>query len=170
MKVLIVRHAVAEERENWNQVGKPDDLRPLTKKGIQRFCEAVEGLCKLVPRIHHIYTSPLTRTVQTTELLANRYHDAQISTLNDLSPGGNLNVIKSLLSQNYTNEEDERVLCLVGHQPDLGELASFLISDNPESLIRFKKGGAAYFSFRPEQSQLQWLLTQRHLSFIGKVD
>ena len=57
MKLLLVRHAIAEERGPRY----PDDsLRPLTAAGIEKMREATAGIERLV-RPNRILTSPFTR-------------------------------------------------------------------------------------------------------------
>jgi phosphohistidine phosphatase len=44
MKLLIVRHAIAEEREDFARTGKDDRLRPLTDDGRKRMKQGARGL------------------------------------------------------------------------------------------------------------------------------
>ncbi len=75
MKLLVIRHGVAMEREEYRQqcaresAQEPDDgLRPLTSAGIRKMDKNARGLAKLVNHIDVLVTSPLVRAVQTAQM------------------------------------------------------------------------------------------------------
>src|SRR5215216_4822108 len=80
MKLVIVRHADAGDREEFAQTGKPDALRPLSEKGRQQMKEGAGGLLMLVPKVDLIVTSPYTRAVQTANLAAASYEAPVLET------------------------------------------------------------------------------------------
>ena len=43
MKLLLIRHAIAEEREDFARTGKDDRLRPLTDEGRKKMKQAARG-------------------------------------------------------------------------------------------------------------------------------
>ena len=49
MKLLLIRHAIAEEREDFARTGKDDRLRPLTDEGRKKMKQAARGLRKIAP-------------------------------------------------------------------------------------------------------------------------
>ena len=61
---------------------------------------------------------------------------------------------------------------LVGHMPDLAELASFLLTGNRNLNIEFKKGSicAIEVSSLPPRGPglLRWMLTPKHMRLFGK--
>jgi len=132
-ELYLVRHAIAAERgSEW-----PDDTkRPLTERGVSRFKEAVKGLRHLDVTVDEIFTSPLVRARQTAELLAAGL-DAKppVKVLDALAPGHSFT---SLMSQ-LAKVAKRRRVALVGHEPDLGELAAHLIGAG--RALAFKKGG-----------------------------
>ena len=65
MKLLLVRHAIAEEREEFERTGEPDDQRPLTSEGRKKMKRAAAGLGELVNKVDILATSPLARAQQT---------------------------------------------------------------------------------------------------------
>src|SRR3954452_17953551 len=65
MKLLLIRHAIAEEREDFGKTGKDDRLRPLTDEGRKKMKQAARGLQEIGPEIDLLATSPLTRAAQT---------------------------------------------------------------------------------------------------------
>ena len=132
-ELYLVRHAIAAERgSEW-----PDDTkRPLTERGISRFKEAVKGLRHLDVSVDEIFTSPLVRARQTAELLAAGLDGKPpVKVLEALAPGHSFT---SLMSQ-LAKVAKRRRVALVGHEPDLGELAAHLIGAG--RALAFKKGG-----------------------------
>ena len=66
MKVLLVRHAIAVDRDT---PGISDHLRPLTEEGAARFRKTARSLADLLtPDL--LLTSPLLRAKQTAEILS----------------------------------------------------------------------------------------------------
>ena len=132
-ELYLVRHAIAAERgSEW-----PDDnKRPLTERGISRFKEVVKGLRHLDVAVDEIFTSPLLRARQTAELLAAGLDGKPpVKVLEALAPGHSFT---SFMSQLAKVAKRRRVV-LVGHEPDLGELAAHLIGAG--RALAFKKGG-----------------------------
>ena len=132
-ELYLVRHAIAAERgSEW-----PDDTRrPLTERGIVRFKEAVKGLRKLGVQIDEIFTSPLVRAKQTAELLAAGLEGKPtVKVLDALAPG---HTSASVMTQ-LAKAAKRRRVALVGHEPDLGELAAHLIGAG--RALAFKQGG-----------------------------
>ena len=130
-RLYLVRHAVAEDRgPTW-----PDDtLRPLTARGQRRFAKAAAGFVRLEGLPDRILTSPLVRARQTAELLASAADDTPIDTLPSLSPDEPPAVLLAHLRRVPADR-----IALVGHEPDLGELAAVLLGASRP--LPFKKGG-----------------------------
>ena len=132
-EIYLVRHAIAAERgDDW-----PDDTkRPLTEEGISRFKEAVGGLKALDATIEEIFTSPLVRARQTADLLAAGVRGRPtVKLLDALAPGSPPATVMAQLAKSAKR----RCIALVGHEPDLGELAAYLIG--ARRALPFKKGG-----------------------------
>jgi phosphohistidine phosphatase len=132
-ELYLVRHAIAAERgPEW-----PDDTkRPLTERGITRFKETVKGLRRLDVEIEEIFTSPLIRAYQTAELLSEGLTgEPPVKVLDALAPGQTSGAVMSQLAK----AAKRRRVALVGHEPDLGELAAHLIGAG--RALAFKKGG-----------------------------
>ena len=132
-ELYLVRHAIAAERgSEW-----PDDTkRPLTERGVSRFKEAVKGLRHLDVTVDEIFTSPLVRARQTAELLAAGLDGKPpVKVLDALAPGHSFTALMSQLAK----VAKRRRVALVGHEPDLGELAAHLIGAG--RALAFKKGG-----------------------------
>ena len=165
MQLLIVRHSQAEKREDWNDIGNPDNLRPLTKRGLSRFAEATSGLDRFVEKIDHIYTSQYTRSIQTGEILHGHFTGSILTPIEELNPLADFRKIITRLK----DSSPESTIALVGHQPELSSLISFLLGSEKDLLIRFKKGGASLVSLLEGSAQLQWVLTQRQLCYLSTI-
>lgn len=132
-ELYLVRHAIAAERgSEW-----PDDTkRPLTERGINRFKEVVKGLRRLDITVDEVFTSPLVRARQTAEILASGLEGkAPVKVLDALAPG---HTAASVMTQ-LARVAKRRRVALVGHEPELGELAAYLIGAG--RALAFKKGG-----------------------------
>ncbi len=73
MHLLIIRHAIAEDRDSFAGSGKSDDLRPLTDEGRAKMELGAAGLRALLPDITLLAASPLTRAQQTAEIVGKEY-------------------------------------------------------------------------------------------------
>ena len=163
MNILLIRHAHAEDRKVWNTEGYPDSFRPLTNKGKRKFHDAAKNISKMLKSIDCIYTSQFTRAIETAEILKTFYEKADLEIISSLNPGADLTENEGLF-ENFSNDQ---TIAFIGHQPDIGDWASNLLNHKTDSLIRFKKGGAAYISYFHSKGQLQWLLTCNQLAALN---
>jgi phosphohistidine phosphatase len=135
VELLIVRHAIAEGRDmtKW-----PDDRgRPLTEDGATRFRKTAKGLGTFTNHPDLVLSSPLTRAWQTAEILAEEAGWPRPEELDALEPERRPEDIRSAL-QRHANTERVGV---VGHEPNLSELASHLLAGKPDAVdIDLKKG------------------------------
>jgi phosphohistidine phosphatase len=155
----LVRHAVAELRgEAWPD----DDLRPLSKDGARRMRQVVKGLAGIGVEIDVVLTSPLVRARETAALLgAGLLSRPRIVELDALAPGGTPLATMAALRP-FSKAEG---VALVGHEPDLGILAAWLLG-LPQPLA-FRKGAVcridvALWPPRPA-GQLVWFATSKIL-------
>ncbi|MFN2444655.1 MAG: phosphohistidine phosphatase SixA [Vicinamibacterales bacterium] len=164
--IYLVRHAIAGERGP----AYPDDrLRPLTPAGTARFKETVAGLRELDITIDLIITSPLVRARQTAELLAAGLPGKPpIEVLDALAPAGRTAIVVDTIAKHARRRQ--RRLALVGHQPDLGELGSRLLS--ARGTLELKKGGVARIELDGATpggpGTLHWMLPPRVLRKLGR--
>jgi len=129
--------------------------------------KAAHGLHTLLPGLTQIATSPLLRARQTAEIVAADYTDVEVVNLPALSPGTAPRAVLDWLR----TQPPEALLALVGHEPDLGQLASWLLAGKPSGFVQFKKGAAALIEFAGApaagKGTLTWLLTAAQLAEIG---
>ena len=73
MQLLVIRHAIAEEQEDFARSGRDDSERPLTDEGRDKMRRGIAGLRRMVSRIDLLASSQYTRARQTAELVAEGY-------------------------------------------------------------------------------------------------
>ena len=163
LELYLIRHGVAAERGPEY----PDDSkRPLTGKGISALRREVKVLNSLDVTFELIITSPLTRTKQTAEVFAEHLHGKPtVSQSDSLAPAGT----PAAVMQEIAKHPRKTRIALVGHEPNIGELAARLIG--ARSPIEFKKGAICRIDFDvlPPKAlgQLRWFLPPRVLRKIG---
>lgn len=160
MELLVIRHGVAEEREEFAASGQDDSLRPLTKEGRWKMERGARALRRALPSLNVVATSPFTRAAQTAKIVAAAYDDVGIEQLDALTPDGRPQAFLTWLRE---RDADDRVAA-VGHEPHLGALVYWLLTGTvTEGRIALKKGGACLLSFesqpRAGRATLIWSLT-----------
>src|SRR5213596_848636 len=118
MELLVIRHGSAEDAGR----GVEDSRRALTDAGRKEMKEVSAGLATIVETLDVIAASPLVRAQQTAEIVAKRYDDLSVDTLDALSPGSDPAAIVEWLRHQSSAE----VVAIVGHEPDLGSLVTWL--------------------------------------------
>lgn len=160
MKLLIVRHGQAGDREEFARTGQPDELRPLTEAGAREMTEVASALHRLVPKIDTLATSPFVRARQTAEEIAREY-DIPIVETDALEPDSPFEKFESWARRSARGD----ATAIVGHEPHLSGLAAWLIGRSGDARLELKKGGACLLEFDalPERASgtLCWLLTPR---------
>lgn len=170
MNILIVRHAIAEDRDAFALQNANDDERPLTDKGIARMQEAAQGLARIAPLIDLLAYSPLVRTRQTADILRPVLNAKQEEELDQLAPG--MGPIS--LSQWLARCSLDCGVCLVGHEPDLSELVAWLTAGKVDGFVNLKKGAACLVSCAndiapgPSRCKLIWSLSPKQLRMLAK--
>jgi phosphohistidine phosphatase len=165
MQLLVIRHAIAEERDAFAASGRDDSERPLTDEGREKMRRGAEGLRRLVPRIDLLASSPYTRALQTAELVAAAYARGRddIKVVDSLTPEAPLERVQSWVQR----QSKARVIAVVGHEPQLGLLTTWLMSGLRESRVELKKGGACLLEFEgqpgPGVGVMRWLMTAGQL-------
>jgi phosphohistidine phosphatase len=140
LEVYLIRHGLAAERSD----DYPDDSkRPLTSQGITKLRQEAQALDDLGVSFDLILTSPLVRTRQTADTFAETMKSKPtVTPIDALAPAGTPAAVIQELGKHARNK---RSVALVGHEPDIGELAARLIAArNP---IPFKKGAICRIDF-----------------------
>jgi phosphohistidine phosphatase len=163
-ELYLIRHGVAEERgDAW-----PDDAkRPLTEEGLSRMRKAVRGLARLGISIDVILTSPLVRARQTADIVAaGLVPRPSIVSIDALTPAGTF----AALAGDLENHAKKTSIALVGHEPNIGEIAARLIGSRHP--VEFKKGAVCRIDVEQlpphGPGDLRWFLPPRALRSIQK--
>src|SRR5450631_3878076 len=115
MELLIVRHAIAFERDR--QRWRDDGARPLSPAGIRQARKAAAGLKEFSKAPDRLLTSPLVRARQTAQILTEVAGWPRAEEIPELAPGENALSVLAVLGK----DRSQRV-AIVGHQPGLGDL------------------------------------------------
>ncbi len=138
MKVLLVRHAIAVDRET---PGLSDHLRPLTEEGANKFRKSARAISSLVTA-DAVLTSPLLRAKQTAEILA-RHWPGLILQENEALGNGSRESFEAALAR---LPKDSTVVA-VGHEPHVSEWTAEWLGAANTGAFAFKKGGVALIEF-----------------------
>jgi len=155
MNLYIARHA--EALPVGGGVVRDAD-RPLSKQGERDAAAVARALATLEPGTPLIVTSPLVRAQRTGDLFRKAFpRQATLETWEELAPGIRHRAIVSRL-HNLTSA----AVILVGHQPDLTNLISYLVADGAAE-IALAPGAVALLRLQPGvaagSARLHWLLT-----------
>ncbi len=134
MTLYLIRHAHAGE----SQPGDPNDhLRPLSRKG-QGQAETLARACaRLDIRFHRLFSSPYARAAETAAPLTRHTRGGRLELLSELTGDDYAGVLGAL---HRTLAKADTVVGLVGHEPYLGGLTSFLLGGAAGVGVRFRKG------------------------------
>jgi phosphohistidine phosphatase len=163
MNVILVRHGRAGSPVEFARSGMGDDLRPLTVEGRRRMRRNAEGLKAIVGKLDAIVTSPLVRAVETAQIVARAFGKVEMAELADLAPGGAREKVVRWLKE----QPNGSTVAIVGHEPTLSGLASWLVCGGDSHIFELKKGGACavHLADKPAEGagELLWLMTPRQL-------
>jgi len=169
MQLLMIRHAIAEERADFARTGRDDKFRPLTGEGRKRMRQGARGLRELVPKIDLLATSPLTRAAQTGAILDSIYGDLWEVEIPELAPDAELPAFLA-----WVERQKQETIAVVGHEPHMSHLFAWLVTGEPRPIFAFRKGGACLLDFpqevAPGAGLLLWALTPSQIRRIGERD
>src|SRR5712672_3723056 len=97
MELLIVRHAIAFERDR--QRWRDDAARPLSPVGIRQSRKAAAGLKEFSKAPDRLLTSPLVRARQTAQILTDVAGWPHAEEVNELLPGDSALAVLTLLGR-----------------------------------------------------------------------
>lgn len=152
MNLYLIRHSIAENIS----IEKKDFDRELTLEGKEVIIKTSKAWKNYIEQFDIVLSSPLTRAVQTAEIISSQLQSNQnIIRDNNLGTGSRTpDLIELLNSFNYEN------VAIVGHQPDLSihinnfcGTGSFNLVFPPAALakiefensIKYGKGRLVYF-------------------------
>ena len=159
-ELYIMRHGVAVER---GSPGFADDgKRTLTPEGRKKTILAVQGMIAVGVDLDWIVTSPLVRAAETAGIVADALgKKVPVDTCDELRPGGSAEALIAFLAHHANRK---RVM-VIGHEPDLSEMAGRLVGAGRRAHFSLKKAGCCLITFDdfPPKSpgKLVWWLTPR---------
>lgn len=167
MNIYILRHGLAVEQGSSGFTKDSD--RPLTPKGRRKLRKIGQAMKELELCFDCILSSPYVRARQTAEIIAQRLDLRKKLELSEaLTPGGSS---RRLIDEINQRDPAPKNLLLVGHEPCLSELISFLISGDTEIEVTMKKSGLCNLSvesLRHSQcARLEWLVTPKQLCLMA---
>lgn len=125
--------------------------------------EGAKALRSLVPRLDALATSPLTRAMETAEILAKAYDQGEPITVDALAPGQRPPAVAPWLRTQVTR----KTVAIIGHEPGLGSLASWLTAGSERSFLELGKGGACLLDLGERidagEAMLVWALRPSQL-------
>ncbi len=146
-----------------------DAERPLSDLGQSQAKTVATGLQRRGVHVSKILTSPFRRARETADGIQKNWQGQapEIVECADLEPG-----LRARKLARFVRKLNEESVALVGHQPDLGAWAAWLIGSK-KALVDFAKGGVAHISCGegPHKGAgiLIWLVTLEWLAEDGKV-
>ena len=167
MTLYLIRHAQADERGPQY----PDDsLRPLVTKGHKQAKALAKALEILDIRVDRLCSSPYTRALETAEPLSERLNQ-EIEILSELTSSRYPQLLARLVDKLVDNGSSRPVdkgvdnlassvtddfrVALVGHEPYLSELTSYLLTgDAWEVSLKFKKAMLVQLSGPLEEGKM----------------
>ena len=138
MDLILWRHAEAEE-------GGPDLERKLTPKGRKQAKRVATWLLQRLPSKVTVLSSPARRARQTADAL-----ELRTKLVDRIAPGAAVSDV--LEAVDWPRRKD--AIVVVGHQPTLGCVASYLVSGSPVEWS-IKKGGLWWLSYRVRGGESQ---------------
>lgn len=167
MRLLVVRHAIAEDREAFARAQPDDAARPLTAEGREKMQRGAVGLKQLVPDIDLLASSPLKRALDTAEIVGRAYGGLKIERVPELAPGTPLERALAWVAA----LPGKGTVALVGHEPDLSRLVCALLAGANGPFLEFRKGAACLLEFTGPAGRgaatLDWFLGPKHLRRLG---
>ena len=145
MELILWRHAEAG-------IGEPDLGRKLTARGEKQAHRMAEWLHAQLPDSARVLVSPATRAQQTARALSDVSH-RKFRTVDEIAPGASVRDVLDAADW----PRAKAPIVIVGHQPTLGHVASFLLAGEVQDWA-VKKAGVWWLTSRERDSEEQTVL------------
>lgn len=162
MKIYLLRHAIAKER---NIQKYPNDDRPLTHAGAKQMHKIARGIARICSKTDVIFCSPMKRTFETAEILKGYVKSkAAIKISRALLPETNITSKIKFLKR----LKNKKSIFIVGHEPDLSELLAFQCKGNTK-FMEIEKGGLVLTMLgKTGNLQLKEFISPKTLRMLGR--
>ncbi|MFP5520734.1 MAG: phosphohistidine phosphatase SixA [Bdellovibrionia bacterium] len=166
MELILLRHGIAQDRAEFQLTGQDDHRRQLTEKGKKRVKSICQHLKNINPQFDIIVSSSLVRALQTREIAEKILPAKKVLQTTELSPVSPPEAFVKWLRMMAKGSES---ILVIGHEPQLGLLASYLLANQRESFIDLRKSGMICLEIescedlRPGTAILKWAASPRLL-------
>lgn len=158
-RIVLVRHGMAEDPEE----GMSDMARALTGKGRHKSDKAGRGLSAMLGSVDLLACSPLLRAVQTADMLDEHLHVSRREETRLLEPSAD----PAAVLERLNNEKDVEMAILVGHEPQLSQIAALALTGEAQGFLAFCKAGACLLEFEediaPRSAVMRWFMAPSQL-------
>lgn len=187
MKLLLVRHGPAADRRAWGAQGKDDRKRPLTEEGVERTRKAATGLARLVDGPDVVASSPYVRAMETARIVAEALGESGGEGRREAGRGRGAvgGAREPERVDALAHDADPRdllpwleqrsgasLVVAVGHEPQLGRLATWLLSGADRPFLGLRKAGACLLDLgddpQPGRARLLWLVEPSQLRRLAR--
>lgn len=170
MELYLLRHAIAVDKNLGAY--KSDRDRPLTSEGTQKMLRVAKGMKSLDLFFDLILSSPFVRTRQTAEIVAKVFKiKKKLKFSPHLAVGGDPEELMEELKRDY---DSLKSVLLVGHEPSLSHLISFLLTGDSSLSLEMKKAGLCKLNINTLRygrcATLEWFLTPNQLTRLRRSD
>jgi phosphohistidine phosphatase len=167
MNLYLLRHGIAVEPGTHGFTS--DEDRPLTPEGRRKLEIIARAMRAMDLSYGLVLSSPYLRARETTEIITKALHlRTEVQFSDALVPSASPAKIISLIHHLAPPPAD---LLLVGHEPCLSKLISFLVCRKSGGAFVMKKGGLCKLSTESLQAgacaALDWLLTPKQMALMG---
>ena len=163
MRLLVIRHGVAADKDEFARTGEPDELRPLTNEGKLKMEKVASGLRVIAPDIDVLASSGLVRADQTAKIVAKEYGGMKVELVTALRPDTKPSALLPWLEK----QDDEDVVAIVGHESHLSETVTYMLTERTRPILGIGKGGACMLEFssglKAGTADLVWLMEPKQL-------
>lgn len=162
MKLVLFRHGLAVERDDFLKSKKDDSLRPLVPKGEERVDLMGNELKKWLEGTDILVSSPYVRAKQTATILKKHLKPKKNIEAMELIPSAPPMALAQWLR---VNAALATCIVAVGHEPQLDLFATWAVCGQLESFIRLKKSGIIgleienFQDIGPARAELRFLVT-----------
>jgi len=136
LDLILLRHAEAEDTS-------PDSQRKLTPKGRKDAAKVAEWLLQKMAKDFVLYSSDLLRAKET----ARKFLREPVI-IDELMPGVSP---QRLLSKISWPHDDEATIVLVGHQPQIGQVAAYILGSHGSCKTR----KASFWWFKGDERETE---------------
>ncbi|MCK6596884.1 MAG: histidine phosphatase family protein [Bdellovibrionaceae bacterium] len=170
MFLYLIRHAIAEEREIFAKKKLEDSLRPLTIKGEKKLSKIIIKIKKDLSDVDLIVTSPFLRTKQSAKIISDLLGKKKVIESAELVPHATPEAFIPWLK---SHGKSLKKIVVVGHEPHLSSLGSYILTGKTESFLELKKSSIAlietgsFEEITPSKASLLWLLSPK---LIDKIE